>query len=111
MSLQKFKERWPENVSGSFYVDSQCLDCDLCRELVPTVFARKAEGGYSYVKKQPETADEIAGAKQAVEGCCTEAISADGASFDWDAIPPVQSGPDGTLQPSRKRWWQFWRDR
>ena len=25
-------DRVPENVSGRFYVDSTCIDCDLCRE-------------------------------------------------------------------------------
>jgi len=26
------EDKNPENVKGLFYVDSQCIDCDLCRE-------------------------------------------------------------------------------
>lgn len=109
MPLAKFKERWSENAPGAFYVDSQCLDCDLCRETVPTVFARHNEGGFSYVKKQPETPEELTGAKEAVEGCCTDAIYGDGASFDWEAIPPLQSGPYGIPVTPEKHWWEFWK--
>jgi len=24
--------RYPENLAGKYYVDNQCIDCDLCRE-------------------------------------------------------------------------------
>ena len=27
--------KYAENVSGKFYVDDQCIDCDLCRETAP----------------------------------------------------------------------------
>src|ERR1700750_2435941 len=27
--------KYPENVSGPYYVDDQCIDCDLCRETAP----------------------------------------------------------------------------
>ena len=27
--------RYFENVTGKFYVDNQCIDCDLCRETAP----------------------------------------------------------------------------
>jgi 4Fe-4S single cluster domain of Ferredoxin I len=28
-----------KNVSGKFYCDDQCIDCDLCRETAPANFA------------------------------------------------------------------------
>lgn len=28
-------EKTPLNVPGKFYVDSSCIDCDLCRETAP----------------------------------------------------------------------------
>ena len=62
------------NVAGKFYVDSQCIDCDLCRETAPNNFTRWEDGGYSYVKKQPESPDEEAACKEAMEGCPVEAI-------------------------------------
>ena len=47
--------KYAENVSGKFYVDDQCIDCDLCRETAPANFMRIDDGGYSYVFKQPTT--------------------------------------------------------
>jgi ferredoxin len=68
-----------ENVSGKFYVDSQCIDCDLCRETAPNNFTRAEDEGYSYVFKQPENAEELAQSREAMEGCPVEAIGEDGA--------------------------------
>ena len=28
-------DRVPENVSGIYYVDTQCIDCDVCRDTAP----------------------------------------------------------------------------
>ncbi|HEX3474485.1 MAG TPA: ferredoxin [Kofleriaceae bacterium] len=28
------------NVGGDFFVDRSCIDCDLCRQIAPEVFAR-----------------------------------------------------------------------
>jgi ferredoxin len=67
-----------ENVSGKFYVDSQCIDCDLCRETAPNNFARAEDEGYSYVFKQPENDEETAQCREAMEGCPVEAIGDDG---------------------------------
>ena len=30
--------KYAENVPGKFYVDDQCIDCDLCRETAPANF-------------------------------------------------------------------------
>jgi ferredoxin len=70
--------RYPENVTGKFYVDNQCIDCDLCRETAPTCFTRNDDGGYSYVFKQPENEDEEKQCKEAMEGCPVEAIGNNG---------------------------------
>jgi ferredoxin len=72
--------RYPENVTGKFYVDNQCIDCDLCRETAPTCFTRNDDGGYSYVFKQPENEDEEKQCKEAMEGCPVEAIGNNGPS-------------------------------
>ena len=52
--------KYAENVPGKFYVDDQCIDCDLCRETAPANFKRNDDGGHSYVYKQPETPEEEA---------------------------------------------------
>lgn len=98
MSLESFKGRVADNVPGKFYVGDCCTDCDLCRETAPSNFARNDEGGYSFVKKQPETPEEDAACREAMEGCCTETIRDDGDQFDWSAHPapvPYHLTPEG----------------
>jgi ferredoxin len=72
------EEKWAENVEGKFYVDEQCIDCDLCRETAPDNFTREEDGGYSFVYKQPENDDELKLCMEALEGCPVEAIGDDG---------------------------------
>ncbi|MGA2693233.1 MAG: ferredoxin, partial [Opitutaceae bacterium] len=38
-------DKWAQNAAGKFYVDQQCIDCDLCRETAPNFFTRNDEGG------------------------------------------------------------------
>jgi len=68
----------PENVSGKYYVDDQCIDCDVCRETAPKNFMRQEDNGYSYVYKQPENDEEEAQCTEAMESCPVEAIGDDG---------------------------------
>jgi ferredoxin len=70
--------KYPENVQGKYYVDNQCIDCDLCRETAPDNFKRNDDGGYSFVYKQPTSAEEEARCKEAKEGCPVEAIGDNG---------------------------------
>jgi ferredoxin len=76
--MADISNRYPENVTGKFYVDNQCIDCDLCRETAPNNFTRNDDGGYSYVYKQPENDDEEKQCKEAMEGCPVEAIGNNG---------------------------------
>ncbi len=71
-------EKFEENVAGKFYVDQQCIDCDLCRETAPDFFTRNEDGGFSYVYRQPQTEDEISLCMEALEGCPVDAIGEDG---------------------------------
>ena len=70
--------KYPENIAGKYYVDNQCIDCDLCRETAPDNFKRNDDGGYSFVYKQPESPEEEARCKEAKEGCPVEAIGDNG---------------------------------
>jgi ferredoxin len=70
--------RYPENLPGKYYVDNQCIDCDLCRETAPSNFGRNDDGGYSYVFKQPTSPEEEKLCKEAMEGCPVEAIGDNG---------------------------------
>lgn len=67
-----------DNVSGKYYVDSSCIDCDVCRTTAPDNFMANEDEGYSYVFKQPENDDEDALCQEAMEGCPVEAIGDDG---------------------------------
>lgn len=66
------------NVPGKFYVDANCIDCDLCRETAPNNFGRDDDEGVSFVSKQPETDEELELCAEAMEGCPVEAIGDDG---------------------------------
>ena len=67
-----------ENVSGPFYVDVTCIDCDLCRETAPLNFQRDQAGRRSYVYQQPTDAAQEAACAAALEECPVEAIGRDG---------------------------------
>ena len=71
-------DKRPESVPGKFYVDSQCIDCALCREPAPKNFTRQDDGGYSYVFAQPTTPEEVEKCQEALEGCPVDAIGKDG---------------------------------
>ena len=66
------------NVEGPWYVDTNCIDCDLCRQAAPENFKRNEDEGYTYVSKQPENDEEIAAMGDAMEECPVEAIGNDG---------------------------------
>ncbi len=78
LTMANQADKWPNNVPGKFYVDQQCIDCDLCRETAPSFFTRNDEGGYSFVHKQPTSEEEISQCMEALEGCPVEAIGNDG---------------------------------
>lgn len=78
--------RLPQNVPGAFYVDSSCIDCDMCRSTAPSVFRRDEEIGMSVVYQQPVTPEERALAEEAKQGCPTESIGNDGV-LETHAVP------------------------
>ena len=65
-------QRRPENVSGDFYVDRTCIDCDTCRWMAPDVFSQVGE--QSAVHHQPASALERLQAMQALLSCPTASI-------------------------------------
>jgi len=71
-------EKVEENVPGKYYVDANCIDCDVCRTTAPANFDRSEENGYSFVSKQPENEEEESLCAECVESCPVEAIGDDG---------------------------------
>lgn len=71
-------DRVPGQAHGRYYVDTQCIDCDLCRETSPANFTRNDDECFSYVYKQPENEEEERLSKDALDNCPVEAIGNDG---------------------------------
>jgi ferredoxin len=66
------------SVDGKYYVDSSCIDCDVCRTTAPNNFQANEDEGYSFVFKQPENDEEEEQCQEALEACPVEAIGDDG---------------------------------
>jgi ferredoxin len=110
----EIQHRVPLSVPGKFFVDDQCLDCDLCRETAPNNFSRDDARGVAYVSRQPSTPEELALCRESVEGCPCEAIGDTGDQHDWAALQPVgwergeSSAPKQCGCHTKKPWWRFW---
>jgi len=66
------------NAAGKWYVDTQCIDCDLCRTTAPNNFGQNADEGFSFVSKQPANEEEEKACQEALDECPVEAIGNDG---------------------------------
>jgi glyoxylase-like metal-dependent hydrolase (beta-lactamase superfamily II)/ferredoxin len=62
-----------DNAAGELFVDRSCIDCDLCRQIAPEVFARSDRAGQSFVARQP-TAGADHRALMALVTCPTSSI-------------------------------------
>ena len=71
------EDKYEDNAAGKYYCDTECIDCNLCREISPDNFTN-LEDGYSYVHKQPENEEEEELCKEALQNCPVEAIGDDG---------------------------------
>lgn len=68
----------PGQAPGAFYVDDNCIDCDLCRSLATLNFRRNSELGVSYLARQPQNPSERTQCQEALAKCPVEAIGDDG---------------------------------
>jgi glyoxylase-like metal-dependent hydrolase (beta-lactamase superfamily II)/ferredoxin len=64
--------RHRENIQGDFFVDTTCIDCDLCRQIAPETFSDI--GDQSVVYHQPETPEQEFAALKALVTCPTASI-------------------------------------
>jgi glyoxylase-like metal-dependent hydrolase (beta-lactamase superfamily II)/ferredoxin len=78
------------NVRGDFFVDRSCIDCDLCRQLAPEVFARDDRAAQSFVAAQPTPA----GAHRALMALVTCPTSSIGARTRHDARAAARAFPE-----------------
>lgn len=66
--------KFSENVAGEYFVDNTCIACDACVLTATKNFSMHEADGHAYVSQQPETPDEVAACKEAMEGCPVESI-------------------------------------
>ena len=70
-------DRVSQNITGKYYVDSSCIDCDQCRAIAPDFFGR-TDDGMSFLQKQPASSEDIALVDEAMTSCATSSIGNDG---------------------------------
>jgi ferredoxin len=78
--MAEIEEKLPDNTGGKFYVDKNCIDCDVCRDTAPKNFMRNDHNGYSFVYHQPSSKEELDLCEEAKYACPVEAIGDDGKS-------------------------------
>lgn len=78
--MAQYSKKRSENISGDFFVDSTCIDCDTCRWMAPQNFTEM--GKQSAVYKQPETGEERLKSMQALISCPTASIGYLGKDID-----------------------------
>ena len=72
--MADLSQKWKQNAQGKMFVDQSCIACDACVLAAPNNFKMDEDEGHAYVSKQPQSADEEASCKEAMEGCPVEAI-------------------------------------
>lgn len=72
--MAQLSQRLAENAAGEFYVDSTCIDCDLCRQIAPALYARSDREQQSFVLRQPADGAETHRALMALVACPTASI-------------------------------------
>ena len=87
--MAQIERRLPENVTGEFFVDATCIDCDACRQIAPGTF--RDHGGQSSVHRQPSTAEDTHRALMALVACPTASI---GTSSRLNARAAVEAFPE-----------------
>ena len=71
-------DKYPDNVPGKFYVDRECIFCNVCVYAAPNNFKISDAGTHDVVYKQPENEDEEEECLDAMEQCPVYAIGDDG---------------------------------
>jgi glyoxylase-like metal-dependent hydrolase (beta-lactamase superfamily II)/ferredoxin len=89
------KLRHAENVAGDFFVDSTCIDCDLCRQIAPETFSDI--GDQSVVYRQPRAPEEEFAALKALVTCPTASIGALGSHDVKSAVGAYPELVDGQV--------------
>lgn len=71
-------ERWEDNAPGKYYVDKNCIMCNVCRDVASGLFDESEDGDHHIIKRQPVTTAEEAAVREAMDQCPVDAIGDDG---------------------------------
>ena len=71
-------EKYKDNAPGKFYVDRECIFCNVCANAAPKNFKISDDGTHDVVYKQPENEEEEDECYEALELCPVYAIGDDG---------------------------------
>lgn len=89
-------KRLQSNITGEFFVDSTCINCDTCRQLAPHTF--KDTGEYSSVYAQPSSEEDEHLAVRALLCCPTGSIGGKTATIQevmQDFPLPIENSSNG----------------
>jgi len=89
--MARLADRVPDGVDGELFVDTSCIDCDLCRQLAPATFGRTDRYGQSRVCRQPTDDGERHRALIALVTCPTSSI---GTTTKLDTSAAVRALPE-----------------
>jgi glyoxylase-like metal-dependent hydrolase (beta-lactamase superfamily II)/ferredoxin len=78
--------RHTANVSGPWFVDTTCIDCDVSRQCAPWMFG--SAGGQAVVERQPGSPDEERAAMRALLACPTGSIGVVGEKPSAEGLFP-----------------------
>jgi ferredoxin len=65
------------NAAGSWYVDTNCIGCELCVQTAPDNF-KMDDDSQAFVSAQPADDAQLSACRESLEGCPVEAIGDDG---------------------------------
>ncbi len=71
-------EKIKDNISGQYYVDINCINCSICTEIAPEIFATNHDEGYEYIHRQPANKDEKRMVAELIGLCPANAIQDNG---------------------------------
>ncbi len=67
-------QRYPDNSEGRFFVDDRCINCSLCVQIAPDLFAANHDQGYEYIKRQPGNEAEFDLVAEVIDICPADAV-------------------------------------
>jgi glyoxylase-like metal-dependent hydrolase (beta-lactamase superfamily II) len=89
--------RLEQNAPGAYFVDSSCIDCDLCRQIAPETFGRDRHAAQSIVRAQPAVDAARLRASMALVACPTSSIGSSDKAFARAAAAAFPEPIDGEV--------------